>query len=221
TLTVAFTASAPHSGSTCDGAYNGTFKGNLTVSAGQNCIFVGGGVTGNVQQNGGNLTLIQSVVGGNLQIGGASTFNVGPISTINGNFQIQGLPSGAGQNQVCGTAVHGNLQFQNNRTAFLLGSGISACPGNTIGGNLQIQGNSAALQIENNTINGNLQIQSNSAAAQIESNTVAGNLQVQDNTASIMLFSDHAKGNLQCSGNSAIIGGGDTAARKQDQCSAF
>lgn len=201
TLTVAFTALAPSSGSSCNGAYNGTFNGNLTVSAGQECIFMGGRVTGNIQQNGGNLTLIQSTIGGNLQIAGAGTFTIGPASTINGNLQIQNLPSSPATNQVCGTTVHGNLQFSNNATAVLLGAPSSLCPGNTIGGNLQVQNNSASALVDNNTID--------------------GNLQVQNNTASTAVFNDSAKGNLQCSGDSAITGGGDTAAQKQGQCSAF
>ena len=47
TLTVTPTAPAPPSGTTCNGAYTGTFQGDVQVSSGQNCIFVnGGGPTG-------------------------------------------------------------------------------------------------------------------------------------------------------------------------------
>ena len=47
--TLAFTLTVvgyvPASGTKCNGVYNGTFKGNIVVTAGQSCIFVGGGVT--------------------------------------------------------------------------------------------------------------------------------------------------------------------------------
>jgi hypothetical protein len=42
------------SGTTCNGQDNGTFHGNITVSAGQNCQFFGGAIIGNV--NGTNAT---------------------------------------------------------------------------------------------------------------------------------------------------------------------
>jgi len=201
TLAVAFTATVPSSKSACNGAYNGTFNGNLTVSAGQNCVFVGGGVTGNLQQNGGSLTLLQARVAGNLQISGASMFTIDSGSTISGNLQIQNLPRGSAQSQICGTTVQGNLQFQNNGAPVVIGSPSSSCAGNTIAGNLQVQSNTATVQLDWNTVRGNLQVQSNTAATQVSSDKVSGN--------------------LQCSGNSAITGGEDTAPQKQGQCAAF
>ena len=153
----------PPSGTACNGTHDGTFKGNLTVSAGQNCIFIGGGVTGNVQQNGGNLELLESAeVGGNLQITGASTFTTCPGVVIKGNLQVQNLPAGTVQNQICGSDVQGNLQFQNSGTALLIGAS-SACAGNTVGGNLQDNNNTAPTQVFDNTINGNLQCQNNTS----------------------------------------------------------
>ena len=46
---VGITGPAPASGTRCNGNYTGTFTGNITVSAGQNCSFYGGGVTGSVK----------------------------------------------------------------------------------------------------------------------------------------------------------------------------
>jgi lysophospholipase L1-like esterase len=40
----------PATGTSCNGAFFGTFVGNVKVSAGQTCMFVGGGVTGNITQ---------------------------------------------------------------------------------------------------------------------------------------------------------------------------
>jgi YVTN family beta-propeller protein len=54
--------SAPTSGSLCNGVYDGTFNGNITVSAGQNCAFLNGGqITGNVTMTGGNFVLNGSI----------------------------------------------------------------------------------------------------------------------------------------------------------------
>ena len=196
------TGPAPSSGTTCNGAYNGTFNGNLFVSAGQTCIFFSGQVTGNVQQIGGSLVLFQSRVGGNVQVNGKSTFSIGPGSAINGNLQIQDVPSGSGQDQVCGTAVQGNLQLQNNGTAVLVGAVAPiSCPGNSIGGNMQVQSNSASTSIVGNTILGNLQDQTNKGLTQVFFNTVSGD--------------------LQCANNTGIQGGGNVADQKQGQCGGF
>jgi len=222
TYTVTFTDAAPSTGTLCNGAYSGTFSGNITVSSGQVCVFVGGAINGNVKLNSGNLMLIQSQVTGNVQLNGGGTFTIGPGSTITGNLQIQNLPSGSVQNQVCGTTVSGNLQFQNNGTAVLIGSASAPpCPGNTIGGNLQVQNNTAPITIVNNTVNGNLQVQNNTADTTITGNTVNGNLQDDDNNAPTAVFTNTVGKNLQCNSNTSITGGGNTAGKKQDQCSSF
>jgi hypothetical protein len=195
-------SNVPPSGTACNGTYSGIFQGNLTVSAGQNCIFVNGGVTGNVQQNGGNLELIQSQVGGNVQVNGGGTFTLGPGSTIGGNLQIQSLPSGPGQNQVCGTTVNGNLQFQASGTALLIGStNPASCAGNNVGGDLQVQNNTAATTVAGNTVGGNLQDNNNTAPTQVFTNMIGNN--------------------LQCAGDTSITGGANTAKSKQGQCSTF
>jgi hypothetical protein len=195
------TSNVPPSGTACNGTYSGIFQGNITVSAGQNCIFVNGGVTGNVVENGGNLGLVQSQVGGNVQINGG-TFTLGPGSSIGGNLQIQSLPTGPGQNQVCGTTVNGDLQFQNSGTALLIGStNPASCAGNNVGGNLQVHDNTAATTVAGNTVGGNLQDNKNTALTQVFTNMVGNN--------------------LQCAGDTSITGGGNTAKSKQGQCSAF
>lgn len=199
----AITTPAPTSGSNCNGVYNGTFSGNINVLLGQNCIFLNGGVTGNVQQTGGNLMLLESRVGGNVQVNGGGTFTIGPGSTINGNLEIQSLPSGAGEDQVCGTAVHGNLQVQNNGTAVLIGGYPPiACTGNTIGGDLTVQSDYGATSVVGNTVGGNLTDQSNTGPTQVFNNTVSRNLSCQNDTA--------------------IQGGGNVVnQQKQGQCSGF
>lgn len=197
------TGPAPASEMTCNGVYNGTFNGDLTVSAGQNCIFFNGGVTGNVQQYGGNFVLFQSQVGGAVNVTGDGTFSIGTGSTINGSLQVQNLPSGSVQNQVCGTHVSGNLQVQNNGTAVLIGANPpSGCTGNTVGGNLQVQNNFASTSVVGNSIGGNLMNENNTAPTEVFNNTVSGNLHCQNDTT--------------------IQGGGNTVGNhRQEQCSGF
>jgi uncharacterized protein (TIGR03437 family) len=214
--------SVPTSGSTCNGLYNGTFNGDLTVSSGQNCVLVNGGVSGNVTVNGGNLVLTQAKVAGNVQITEGGTFNISSGTTIGGSLQIQDLPNGPAQNQVCGSTVNNDVSFQNNGVAVLIGAAASAsCAGNTIGGNLTIQNNAAAAGAVGNTVGGNLTVQNNSASTIVNGNTVNGNLQVQDNTAPTQVFTNIVGANLQCQLNSSITGGGNTAQSKQGQCGVF
>jgi hypothetical protein len=235
---VTITGPAPASGASCNGVYDGTFNGNLTVSPGQNCLFVSGGVTGNVIVTGGNLELLQSRVGGNVQVNGGGAFNIGPGSTIDGNLELQGLPGGAGLNQLCGSTVNGNVQFQNNGTAMLLGGSAPAwCMGNTIHGNLQVQNNPAATTMAGNTVDGNLLVDNNLAAAIATGNSIKGNLQatnnaavltiegnvaaslhVTSNTGATQVVGNTVSGNLQCTGNSSIVGGPNTAKKAQGQC---
>jgi hypothetical protein len=193
----------PTSGSTCNGVYGGIFPGNLTVWPGQNCVIVSGGVTGNVQLNGGNLTLSNAQVGGSLQISGGGMFSLGPGLSIGHDLQISNLPSDAGPNQVCGTMVHGNLQIQNNAGVVLVGapSASPACAGNIVGMNLTVWNNYGATTVDGNTVTGNLQDQNNKGATQVFSNVVGND--------------------LQCYGNASITGGGNTAKFKQGQCAAF
>jgi hypothetical protein len=240
-LTITFTGSVPASGTACNGAYSGTFSGNLTVTGTQSCIFVGGGASGNITQSGGNLVLSGATVSGNVTISGASTFSIGPSSTIKGNLQIQSLPSGSATNQVCATTINGNLQFQSNKAPVLIGSGSPSCAGNTIKGSLQVTSNTAAITLDGNTVSGALQVQSNSAtvtmdtnkvsgAVQVQSNTgattldgntVGGALQDQSNTGATQVISNIISGALQCSSNTTITGSGNTAASKTGQCAKF
>ena len=203
TLTITFTAAVPASTTACNGAYSGTFSGNLKVSAGQTCVFVNGGVTGNVQLDGGALTLAESNIGGNLQISNNATFTIGPGTIVNGNLQVQNLNSGLAPGQICGTTVHNDLQFHNNDTGATIGSPSSspACAGNTVGGNLQVFNNSGATTVDGNIATGNLDDHNNTGPTQVFNNIVGSNLTCQQNTS--------------------ITGGGNMAKSKSGQCAAF
>jgi YVTN family beta-propeller protein len=188
------------SGNTCNGTFTGTFNGDITVTAGQNCSFVGsceiaGNVTvkggsftsdcmadNNVTENSGSLTLNPHArVNGNLQVTGASAFTLGGAA-VGGDLQIQQVSMGEPQSSVCGTQVKGNLTLNNNRSPLQIGANNpSVCAGNTIGGDLQAGSNTAALGIDYNTISGNLQINNNTATTDVSRNQVGKNLQCQNN----------------------------------------
>jgi hypothetical protein len=191
------------SGQSCNGTFNGSFRGNVIVSAGQSCTFVndcqiagsltvtGGSlflacpVTGSVAELGGDLFLAPSAsVGGNLQISKASAFTVGPGALVGGNFQIQSLSSGLPQATVCGTQVNGNLQVQNDASPVKIG-GIpqQGCAGNTIGGNLLVDANTAAVSIDYNTIAGALHIDNDSATTDVSGNSVGKDLECQNDNS--------------------------------------
>jgi hypothetical protein len=101
---VQITGPAPTSGTTCNGIYNSTFTGNITVSSGQTCAFYAGGVVGNVTVSGGNFGLSNGKVTGNVLIQGDAAFSVGQGAEVTGNLTVQNLSSGSG-NQICGAKV--------------------------------------------------------------------------------------------------------------------
>lgn len=188
------------SGATCDGTFSGTFNGSVNVSAGQNCMFINGYITGDVQVNGGNLVLSGALIGGNV-LATSGAFSIGPSTTINGNLEAANTPTGT-QSQICGSTVSGNLQFHNNGSSVQIGSASETfCVGNTIVGNLEVHNNTGSTAIFNNIIEGNLDNHNNSGSTQVFNNTVTQN--------------------LQCVNNALITGGENTAGQKQGQCTGF
>ena len=219
TLTVKFTASAPPSGTSCNGAYNGTFNGNLTVTKGQNCVFVGGGTTGTITETGGNLVLNGSTVVGGVTVSGG-TFSIGPSTTLKSTLVVQNLASGSTTNQVCGSTITGSIQFQKNQAPVLFGSG-SSCAGNVIKSTVAILSNTAAVTLDGNKITGGVQVQSNSGTTTTDGNSIGGGLQIQSNTGAAQVFTNVISGSLQCQSNSSITGSGNTASSKTGQCAKF
>ena len=202
TLTVTFTGAVPASSSACNGAYSGTFQGSLSVAGTQNCVFVGGGATGNITETGGNVILSSATVGGNVTVTGG-TFSIGPSTTIKGNLTVQSIPTGTAQNQICGTSVGGSLVIQSVGTAAVIGSGSSSCPGNTITGSITLQANKAAIGLTGNTVNGSLTDQSNTASTTLSGNKVTGSLTDQGNSGASVVTLNLVEGNLIDESNSA------------------
>jgi hypothetical protein len=197
-------AGALISGQSCNGLFNGFLNGDVTVSAGQNCVFTGpceikgnltlnGGsldlactVDGNLTENAGSVVLRQNArIGGNATISGISAFSLGG-ATIGGDLSIQQLSIGQPPGAVCGTVISGNLTVQNNRSPIEIGANnASACAGNTVGHDLQAGNNYAALSIDYNNVGGNLQINNDTGATDVSGNMVAKSLRCQNNTPAV------------------------------------
>lgn len=162
-------------GNSCNnGEVNGKIQGDVTVSAGQNCMFtnpceikgnltINGGqvylacaVDGNITENGGLLKLDASAnVGGNVQISQASAFTLAPGVLIGGNLVIRS-DTGPQLGTVCGTQVKEDLVVQNNTSSIEIGAApmTQNCAGNTVGGNLQCTGNTGMLTGGKNVVKG-------------------------------------------------------------------
>ena len=168
-------AAAPPSGSLCNGTYDGTFYGNVTVSADQNCAFVSGGqITGNVRVVGGSFVLKGAAVRGNLTVDGGGTVALGPAATIDSNLTINDLPPGGASNLVCGTSVFGNLKVDGNAASLQIGSAEPlVCAGNRIGGNATVNNNTGPLDIVRNSVVGNLVCRNNPNLMMSGGNTAA------------------------------------------------
>jgi hypothetical protein len=202
-------------GQACSNTYNGTFKGNLTVSSGTTCI-IGGTVTGNVTQTGGTLYASVATIQKDLQISGGN-FSIGSGTAINGNLQVHNVPASMVEDQVCGTNVKGNLQLQNNAAAIVIGG--PNCAGDTVGGNIQVQKNAATTAISGDTAKGNIQVMDNGGMTSVTDNIAGGDIRVQNNADVTEVVDNSAANNLQCHGNDAsMVGGPNTSGQIQGQC---
>ena len=127
---VKLSGAAPASGTACDGAYTGDFHGDIEVNSGQNCMFVGGSVSGQVTVLGGNFTLSHANVTGKVAITGSSEFSIGAGSEIGGVLSINNLSSEVSGNALCGSRVTDNLLVYDNAVPIDIGSPQASCPGN-------------------------------------------------------------------------------------------
>jgi dienelactone hydrolase len=211
-------ATVPVSSTSCNGLFNGVFQGNITLSSGQNCVFLSGGITGNLAANGGTAVLSGATLQGNLTVTGTGMVSL-QSSTVNGNIAIQNMTGGT-PGVLCGTTVKGNVAYQNNANPMQIGASSSCAP-NTISGNLTIQNNAGATTVYGNTVSANLVIQNDTGATTVYGNAVSASLVIQNDTGATTVNGNTVKGSLVCQNNSAITGGSNTASIKQGQCAGF
>ncbi len=187
------------SGTACDGVFSGTFTGGITVFPGQNCTFVDGTITGDVQQKGGTLVLSADLIGGSINVKGGS-FTFDSFSEVQGGVDVQ--KATAVLNAICDSTIFGDLQVHQNTSPVQIGSSAAgSCGSNTLVSDLVVFSNSSSTSIVGNVVSGSLNAYSNSGATAVFSNSVAQK--------------------LLCQANSAITGGMNNAAQKQGQCAAF
>jgi len=211
----------PASSSGCNGTFNGTFTGDLNISAGQTCIFIGGKITGYVIQTGGILVLKNVLIGEDVILEGGIS-SVGPLTTIGGDLNIENLPDSTATDEVCTTNVKGNVEVQHVGANVNIGSSEPAsCGANVIYGNLDADDSIGTLEFDGNRINGNLQINDNTGATQIYSNSVGGNVLLEGNRGSAQIYRNIIVNDLNCVNNSSISGGLNSAKEKQGQCANF
>ncbi len=163
---VGITGVAPTSGAKCNGNYTGTFNGSITVSAGQNCAFYFGGVTGNVSVIGGSF----AATGGQISLAtspsrGRRGFRSAQGTAIAGNLTIQNVASASTTNQICGTTVTGNVNVSANAVPITIGSTDISCLGNSFGANVGITSNTAPIQVYENDVKKTLSCSSNTSIA--------------------------------------------------------
>lgn len=163
---------------------SGTIKGpNVTVNAGQTCNYTNCEFLGSLTINGGNVSLGNCQVDGNLTMtsgtlnltastyvignvqiadGNADSirpnhFNIGPNARIKGNLTIQNLP-GNEPGLVCGTTVAGGVTVNNNQSLIQVGAsqslGQQNCPINTISGGFSCKNNNPKVTGGGNSVSG-------------------------------------------------------------------
>lgn len=186
------------SGSKCNGFYTGSFKGNITVSAGQRCVFSDGSIVGNIAASGGTVVLSNVLISGNVQFSDSAQFSINSYTTIRGNLIAQNLMNGVIQNSVCDSTVYGNSIIQASSDDVQIGSAAPSCGGNTVLGNLIVQNNTGSISLFGNTVSGNLLDQNNRGPNELFSNTVINN--------------------LSCSSNSLFQGANNIAKKKLGDC---
>ena len=198
-VSVASTTAIPTSGTGCNGVYTGTFPGSISVKSSQVCVFVSGGVTGGLSITGGTAAFQNATIGRNVEIGGGSV-SLGPSTNIGGNIKAEEIRSDLASIQMCGAHIGGNIGFENNAAAIAVGSSHS-CAGNILTGSLAAEHNAGPIAIFGNSISGHLELEGNTSPIQIFNNSVA-------------------KG-IKCENNTSLTGRGNTASRKEGQCSRF
>jgi hypothetical protein len=204
---------APTSGTACDGAFYGTFEGDATVVSGQNCIFVSGGISGNLSVKGGHVELNSATVGKTLDIEGDATFLLA-VATVTGNLNIHDLlPGSVGvHGRICGSTVHGNVKSSNNGAEFAIGDlptvilyfcgpGFSS---NKIDGGVEVLNNVGITDFGSATVGGNLNVLGNSAFSFFDSNKINESFVANANTGGIEILNNVISGNLSASGNAGL-----------------
>jgi hypothetical protein len=174
----------------CAGTITGQYiVGNLTVPADAACRLEGVEVTGTVTVLG-SLQTFGSRFDSNVNVTG------GTIIISNGNGM--------------GSPIMGNLTITNSTGVNQIG-----CPNisNVINGNVSFTGNSGKFYVCQATVNGRVLINNNT---RINNDWQGNDVATLTNITTSQFLCD---GNASADGSQPIVGGGNTAAKKNGQCS--
>lgn len=204
-------------------------RGNALAEP-ESMLFINGStVGGNVEVNElAHTGAFQSQIGGNYKCDNCFFEDVVETS-VGGSVQIVGADDG---DFIIASEITGNLEIVES----LAGNFAFVLDGNTVGGNVKLEKNQGPTVIVNNVITGRLEIVENNVAGafcppdappelcengHFNDNRVGGNMQVFRNTGPTEVMRNVIVGNLQCFDNTpAPVSASNTAARKQGQCPA-
>jgi hypothetical protein len=163
--------------------------------------------------------VIESEVGGSVQIVGADDGDFIQSSVVHGNVEIVESRAGAFAFIIQDTTIGGDLLFAKNSGPTAIGSG-GDLGGNTIGGDLQIYDNNVAgVFCPPETPPEECPIFEN---GHVNDNVVGGNMQVYKNEGPMEIARNTIDENLQCVDNDPPpVGGGNSARQKDGQCAAL
>jgi hypothetical protein len=163
--------------------------------------------------------VIESEVGGSVQIVGADDGDFIQGSVVHGNVEIVSSSAGDFAFVIQDTTIGGDLLFQKNVGPTAIGSGGGA-GGNMIGGDLQIfENNVEAAFCPPDVPPEECPIFENGL---FHDNVVGGNMQLFKNQGPTEVVGNMIAGDLQCKENEPPpVGAGNTAKQKEEQCAAL
>jgi hypothetical protein len=163
--------------------------------------------------------VIESEVGGSVQIVGADDGDFIESSVILGNLEIVESVAGNFAFVIQNTTIGGDLLFEKNVGPTVIGSG-GGLGGNRIAGDLQIyENNVAGAFCPPDAPPGTCPFFENGL---FNDNVVGGNMQLFKNQGPTEVFRNMIAGDLQCKENEPPpVGAGNTAKQKEEQCAAL
>jgi hypothetical protein len=163
--------------------------------------------------------VIDSKVGGSVQIVGADDGDFIQASVVHGNVEIVASSAGNFAFVIQESIIGGDLLFEKNVGPTAIGSGGGAA-GNMIGGDLQIFDNNVeGAFCPPDTPPGECPIFENGL---FNDNVVGGNMQLFKNQGPTEVIGNRIAGDLQCKENEPPpVGAGNTAKQREEQCAAL
>jgi hypothetical protein len=150
------------SGGACDGAFSGSFVGDIHVSRGQTCSLIDMFVTGSVGNEGGSLTLTGTAITGGVSVEGG-TVAISAYSSVGRGVSIENI-SALTKNVICNSTIYGSVEIEGGAGDLQVGGlNGTACTGNVIGRNLEVERTAGRIIVDNNIATGELECERNSS----------------------------------------------------------